>query len=166
MIRVLDVFLCGKTVGNTHIVAPPDSRIVRATDPAAVAGSGPVRWLPINATQVADTILNAVTVGDGEVEADDPCLACLDLNLAALELLGGHLWYFVRGINLLEILDDFLDGSIDMVQRSIGAGLDFPFDFFNSVAIKRCLETLDLSVSKASRGVSLMSSHSLCRWGI
>lgn len=136
--------------GDTHIVAPPDSRIVGATDPAAVARSGPVRWLPTNAKQVVDTLLNAVPVGDGEVEADNARLACLDLGLAGLKLLGGYLWYFVCGINLLEILDDFLNGTIDMVQRSIGAGLDLPSDFFYSVAINRCLKTLDLAVSKTN----------------
>lgn len=74
--------------------------------------------------------------------------ACIEANLASVQLWDGYLRYFVRGFDLFEILDDLLDRAIDLVQRSVRADLELPSKLGYFVAFQRCFETLDLADSE------------------
>ena len=133
-------------IGPPYVIAPPDSRVVRAADASAVSWAWPVRWLAANSSEVLDSHDDIVLAGLAKVAAED--IVALEqvsvihgrelfLSHAGLDL--GQLGSQCRcelGLRVVavDLGDQVLDGSVEL-DGLAGRHLNAPGDRDNAIAL-------------------------------
>lgn len=133
----------------TYIAAPPNSRKVRAADPAALARPGPVYRLAANPFQIFDSIFNCTDSRGFEKVAEHivafiQWIPCSRVILSFVR--DGSEVGLIIGIDVNKLGVDFFDRPLKDCFRSSRRYFNLPGYMNNVVSIDRSFETLNLKM--------------------
>ena len=133
-------------MSSTHIIAPPNCRVIRAADTTAVSRTRAITWAAANATQVRDAFLDAardglVIVGAGHrhplVQGGSTVLS------RRLRLRTGRSFRSSKPVGKVTVIGrvdldqlrvDLLDGAVEEHGRPAGSCLHLPRELFDAVS--------------------------------